>query len=770
MNISEAINTHGISIVLKSIFPNLYGIDFNKIKYNSDFDKSGFNHNDEFQDWFFAVGSMPLIYKHVDNDVINIEIDKILLRNDINIASDYSKSSSNITFWNGDGYKIEKLITNDLCLIVITSISSITKETVAFNKTQLAQITTTPNWISGLQPIYDSNSIDENERDLSKFILCPLFFQNDNEYILIPIQAEEFAKPLIDKIIGDNGGFKVFSENTHNDWQYLYSGHLFVIGYLPKQKCVRINRKQITASSIDGENIASGIHPLSNQINSIVTGLNKQIYNPADGAVADGRLVASSEKANNIVAFDTNSSNLITTLKDVVNQYNQEDPFLKINSESVKTWLDKNPKESISFSVPNNFQILLSKSNAMYRLNLFPPGGLLGAWPNDVPVNDFEKLPVVNFTKEISTRQLPEPLSNVKIEKEVILAKDEQEEKKVAFIESSVVKEKDLNSNIRKSSKSFVFLKWLFIIIGILLLFLSLRNCSSRDAEYYYNRGVNRADSGKFDKAEKDFENAMDIDKSYIDPYISRAEMYLQNEEYQNAKYDLNEAILLDPENWYAYYLRGVANMKLATSKYSRINEYAIKDFTSSLALKSSNENGKSYYYRGKVYLFTDNDNSCADFYQACEFNTLDACEIVNEICRPKTGFMPFNKIFGPGIKTGDRDFEVVNKCDYDMVISIKDITSRRVVRSEYLRSGETLIINQIPNGRYIVEYLQGINWSFNKTLSDGMSKGGFLIDQKTKIINTVYNYNGYRMRGFESCSINGNITSDEISEDQFFN
>lgn len=770
MNISEAINTHGISIVLKSIFPNLYGLDFNKIEYNADFDKSGFNHNNESQNWFFAVGSMPLIYRHVKNDVISVEIDKILLRNDINIASDYSKPSSDITFWNGDGYKIEKLILNDLCLIVITSISSITKETVAFNKTQLAQIKTTPNWILGLQPIYDSNSIDENERDLSKFILCPLFFQGDNEYILIPIQAEEFAKPLIDKIIGDNGGFKVFSEKKHNDWQYLYSGHLFVIGYLPKQKCVRINRKQITASSIDGENTASGIHPLSNQINSVVTGLSKQIYNPADGAVADGRLVASTEKANNIVAFDTNSSNLITTLKDVVNQYNQEDPFLKINSESIKTWLDKYPKESISFSVPSNFQILLSKSNAMYRLNLFPPGGLLGAWPNDVPVNDFEKLPVVNFTKEISTRLLPEPLSNVKIEKEGISAKEEQEEKKVAFIESSVVNEKDLNSNISKSSKSLVFLKWLFIIIGILLLFLSIRNCSSRDAEYYYNRGVNRAESGKFDKAEKDFENAIDIDKSYIDPYISRGEMYLQNEEYQSAKYDLNEAILLDPENWYAYYLRGVANMRLATSKYSRINEYAIKDFTSSIALKSSYENGKSFYYRGKVYLFTDNDNSCADFYQACEFNTLDACEIVNEICRPKTGFMPFNKIFGPGIKTGDRDFEVVNKCDYDMVISIKDITSRRVVRSEYLRSGETLIINQIPNGRYIVEYLQGINWSFNKTLSDGISKGGFLIDQKTKIINTVYNYNGYRMRGFESCSINGNITSDEISEDQFFN
>ena len=56
MNISEAINTHGISIVLRSIFPNLNGLDFNKVKYNSDFDKSGFTNQNEFQDWSFAVG------------------------------------------------------------------------------------------------------------------------------------------------------------------------------------------------------------------------------------------------------------------------------------------------------------------------------------------------------------------------------------------------------------------------------------------------------------------------------------------------------------------------------------------------------------------------------------------------------------------------------------------------------------------------------------------------------------------------------------------
>jgi hypothetical protein len=770
MNISEAINTHGISVVLKSLFPHLKGIDFNTVSHNSDFDNSGFFSTIDSKDWCFSVGSMPLLYRHLKPEDISSDINKLLIRNNINLDSSYNDSSGNITLWDGDGFKIEKVTDNNLSLVIITSVNSITKATIAFNETSLAKTTTSPNWISGLAPIYDSKSIDQNERDFSKFILCPLLFEGDNDYILIPLQADEFAKPLIDKIIDDNGGSKEFNEEDHDGWQNLYTGHLFIIGYLSKQKCVRINRKQTTASSTDGESLASGIHPLSNQINSIVKGLNKQVYNPADGAVADGRLVASSEKANNIVAFDENASNLISSFKDVVVQYNTEDSFLKINSASIETWMDKNPEETISFSVPNNFELLLSKGNAMYRLNLFPPGGLMGSWPKDIPQNDFEELPEVNFSKEILTRQAPPAIKNTNtINKSASNITDDYQ-KRADFIESSVVDDEDLNVNTSKSSKSSSFLKWLFIIIGIILLFLLLRNCSSRDAEYYYNRGVDRAESGKYDKAEKDFENAIDIDKTYIDPFVSRGEMYLQNGEYQNAKYDLDEAILLDPENWYTYYLRGVANMRLSSSKYSRTNEYAINDFSSSIALNSSNENGKSYYYRGKVYEFTNNDNSCSDFYQACEFNTLDSCEIIDEICRPKTGFRPYDKIFGPGITSGDREFNVINNCEYDMVITIKDNRTRRSVRTEYVRSGEKLVIENIPNRRYNVEYLHGINWSFNKRLSDGISKGGFLIDQKTKSVNMIYNYSGYKMRGFENCVIGGDITSDDISEDQFFN
>ena len=311
----------------------------------------------------------------------------------------------------------------------------------------------------------------------------------------------------------------------------------------------------------------------------------------------------------------------------------------------------------------------------------------------------------------------------------------------------------------------------MFIIIGVILLFLLLRNCSSsRDAEYYYKRGVGNAESGKYDKASKDFENAINLDNEYIDPYLARGEMNLQNGEYQNAKYDFDEAILMDPENWKAYYLRGLANMRLATSKYSRSNKNAIQDFTKSLSLNSTASNGKSYYYRGKVFQKTENESYCSDYYQACEFNTLDACELVDEYCQPKTGFRPYDKIFGPGVFTGDREFTVTNNCDYDMVITLKDLRTRRSVRSEYVRSGEKLVMDRIPNGRYQVEYLQGLKWSFNKMLPNEISKGGFLVDQKTSKVNQVWNFSNYQSLGYKDCVVGGGLTSDEISEEQFFN
>jgi hypothetical protein len=104
------------------------------------------------------------------------------------------------------------------------------------------------------------------------------------------------------------------------------------------------------------------------------------------------------------------------------------------------------------------------------------------------------------------------------------------------------------------------------------------------------------------------------------------------------------------------------------------------------------------------------------------------------------------------------------------MVITLKDLRTRRSVRSEYVRSGEKLVMDRIPNGRYQVEYLQGLKWSFNKTLPNEISKGGFLVDQKTSKVNQVWNFSNYQSLGYTDCVVGGGLTSDEISEEQFFN
>ena len=226
-------------------------------------------------------------------------------------------------------------------------------------------------------------------------------------------------------------------------------------------------------------------------------------------------MVASSEKANNIAAFDENASNLISSFKDLVVNYNTDDPFLKISSASIETWMDKNPEDDIVFG-SNNFELLISKVIQL----VISLGGIVGEWPNDIPDNDFEVFPQVNFSKEILTRQAPSPNKNVKAGNSSSSYISDEKQKKADFIKSSLV---DDDLNTPSSSNSSSFLRWLFIIIGIILLLLLLRNCSiSRDAEYYYKRGVGNAESGKYDKASRDFDNAINIDR--IEPYMARGE------------------------------------------------------------------------------------------------------------------------------------------------------------------------------------------------------------------------------------------------------
>ena len=298
-----------------------------------------------------------------------------------------------------------------------------------------------------------------------------------------------------------------------------------------------------------------------------------------------------------------------------------------------------------------------------------------------------------------------------------------------------------------------------------------LRTCLvDRDASYYFDRAMNDYGSGNFEKAEKNFERAIDEDSSYRDAYVRRGEMNIDNGNYPDAKRDLDEAIFINDSDWYAYYLRGLANMNSATSKYSRLNKDAINDFTKSIQLNPNSDNGKSYYYRGKVYQTVDDDNYCEDFYTACDYKIFDACQIVDEFCYPKTGYMPYNDVYGPGVYTGNSTFTISNNCEYDMVCTLKSTRTRRAIRSIFIRAGDEWVMDDVPPGYYVIEYLQGKRWVNTKKLSDGITNGGFSDDQKFKEVNYRWDIASNSSNGFENCVIDGTLTVDEITEDQFFN
>ena len=104
------------------------------------------------------------------------------------------------------------------------------------------------------------------------------------------------------------------------------------------------------------------------------------------------------------------------------------------------------------------------------------------------------------------------------------------------------------------------------------------------------------------------------------------------------------------------------------------------------------------------------------------------------------------------------------------MVCTLKSTRTRRAIRSIFIRAGDEWVMDDVPPGYYVIEYLQGKRWVNTKKLSDGITNGGFSDDQKFKEVNYRWDIASNSSNGFENCVIDGTLTVDEITEDQFFN
>ena len=786
----DSIKQYGIPRTVKSIFPNLKGIDFESVEFDSKLNSSNplkYLTNDIDGDWYFGIGSMAMIFKAVSKTKKTKVLSDLLKSNGISKSSAYTlELTKDIKFWKGNGFKIEMVSIENQFVILITNENFIPAESLELKDTKLAKKITSPDWIRGIDKMYDGDSVLKKNKALTNFINVSLLFrEKDLEYILISVQTFEIAKNIIDSIIEKNGGkdsFKLIDKNK--DYQHLYDGFVFFIGYMKSYGCIRIEAKPKTFKSADGSELKRGIHPLSDKINKLVKGLNSPIFNAGDGGMPDGRFYTTSEKANVIISFSNNANRSINKFNEIVLEHNDQDKILKIKNSSVKKWLDENPEDFIEFKVKDKFQIHLSKGNALYRINLYPGGGLASNWSfskkmniNEIPestasqvINITEEKYEINEVKEPVKKKEPKKISkkDAFLKKATITSK----EKNVLNKESKLNKLKEkLDFTDKNYDFSFIkrILKILFILLLLYFLFKACSDPCKNNAVCYYEKGLESEQKIEYDEAFKYYKKAIRVDRKYIDAYITRGNLYQKLNKDDKAVEDFTKVIEIDDKYWEAYFHRANSYVKLGgEKKYSIQFRKAMKDYDESIEIYDGNENAASFYNRGLLKEKIEIE-ACDDFVFSCDREYSDGCYRYNNLCYPKTGDLSLFNEFGRGVyqNSSNNKFILDNSLgEEDLVVVIRNYFTNTRVRAQFVRKGATLTMDKIPNGTFYTQDYMGNYWIKNLD-----PKNRFMRDYK------FLDFKKYPVRMFSGKKMTytynkpgGNLQGENMTEEEFFN
>ena len=272
----EQIN-NGIANIETLFFRNLKGIRFDKIQLPSILNQDFFtNPNDINGNWYFTVTNFAMIIKAFSANTINQELDKILEINNIDKKNKYSDSQRD--YWVGEGFSIEIPKIPNTNMIIISNENICAAGADDIRETEITNKTHNVNWIKGLK-IYDGQEVLNFDNTMHKAQNVPLLFlDQDVDYILIPCYSTfTIAKSIIDKIIDLNGGKNNFNnlkelepEKTKN-WEYIWGGFQFNIGFLGEYKMIRINKISVES-----------VKELDKRLDSISSGWHQIIINRAN--------------------------------------------------------------------------------------------------------------------------------------------------------------------------------------------------------------------------------------------------------------------------------------------------------------------------------------------------------------------------------------------------------------------------------------------------------------------------------------------------------
>ncbi len=151
----------------------------------------------------------------------------------------------------------------------------------------------------------------------------------------------------------------------------------------------------------------------------------------------------------------------------------------------------------------------------------------------------------------------------------------------------------------------------------------ALENCNialslKKTADNYYQRGLVNERLGQFEAAERDFVQAISENKSFVDAYLSLAQISLNLGKTQFALGHVNKALELEPQNRKAFLIR--------SRIYAKQLDYpkAIDDI--SVTIMMDPEDDEMYLLRGTYYQeFTQHTNAINDFTKAIILNENNA-------------------------------------------------------------------------------------------------------------------------------------------------
>ncbi|MEM8893938.1 MAG: tetratricopeptide repeat protein, partial [Bacteroidota bacterium] len=142
-----------------------------------------------------------------------------------------------------------------------------------------------------------------------------------------------------------------------------------------------------------------------------------------------------------------------------------------------------------------------------------------------------------------------------------------------------------------------------------------------------YNRGRAYEELGQYQKAFQDWTKVMELDKKNTNALLSLSTHYYRNERFDQAAYQADQAIEINPQLADAHFWRG------RSLHQQGMFQDALNAYNSAVSL--NDDNGEYYLFRGAIYAhFKNTAKACSDFRLASNLDVSDAKDAIAKYCR----------------------------------------------------------------------------------------------------------------------------------------